>query len=82
MADHHLGVREHGVRSPNGEDGALAAIFAVIGETNRNFVEIGCGDGTECNTVHLLGNGWRGYWIDRDHAVQHARIHGLQAMVT
>lgn len=52
------------VCSQNDEDGIIREIFRRIGTTNRVFVEIGVGDGTECNTAFLLTNGWTGFWID------------------
>ena len=41
---------EKKIYSQFGEDGAINFIFSVIGHTNQFFVEIGVGDGTECNT--------------------------------
>ena len=46
------------------EDGIQAEIFRRIGTTNRQFIEFGCGDGTENNTVYLLLSGWTGLWMD------------------
>jgi hypothetical protein len=51
------------VYSQNDEDGILAAIFSKI-STNKTFIEIGVQDGTECNTLFMLLNGWRGSWIE------------------
>jgi len=48
------------------EDGSVAEIFRRIGEGRRTFVEIGVGDGVECNTLHLLLQGWTGHWVDAD----------------
>jgi len=53
------------VYSQNDEDGILAAIFEQIGG-NRTFLEIGLQDGTECNTLYLLIQGWRGAWVEAD----------------
>jgi hypothetical protein len=51
--------------SQNGEDGILLHIFSRIGVTNRKFVEIGIGDGRECNTANLSVNfGWSGLLLD------------------
>jgi len=50
--------------SQNDEDGILAEIFRRIGVKHKSFVEFGCGDGLENNTVYLLAQGWRGLWID------------------
>ena len=52
------------VFSQNDEDGIIAEIFARIGATNRRFVEFGVETGSECNTVKLLVEGWRGLWIE------------------
>jgi hypothetical protein len=59
-----LGRHERKVRSQNGEDGVLAAIFAAIGVTNKFFVEFGCQDATECNAAYLLEQGWQGLLMD------------------
>jgi len=50
--------------SQNGEDGILAEIFRRIGTTNQRFVEIGIGNGLECNTTFLLQQGWQGWWFE------------------
>ena len=42
----------------------LEAIFATIGVSDRYFVEIGCQDGTECNTAYLAEQGWHGLLMD------------------
>jgi hypothetical protein len=52
--------------SQNGEDGILAEIFHRIGMDSKIFVELGVGDGLENNTVFLLFQGWRGFWIEGD----------------
>src|SRR5262245_27134097 len=46
------------------EDGILAAILARIGLASGTFLEIGVGDGTKNNTIHLMAQGWSGQWID------------------
>ena len=56
------------VNSQNGEDGMIHEIFRRIGTQSRMFVEIGVGDGRECNTAFLLSQGWAGYWVDGDDA--------------
>jgi len=48
----------------NGEDGILAEIFRRIGSNWRTFLEIGVGDGLENNTVFLLSQGWKGWWVE------------------
>ena len=51
--------------SQHGEDGLLRYIFDTIGETNRQVVEFGCGDGRECNAAYLLlFRDWRGLLMD------------------
>lgn len=49
--------------SQNDEDGIVAAILKRIKIDNGVFVEYGCGDGLENNTVQLLMRGWSGVWI-------------------
>ena len=54
-------------RSQNGEDGILLYIFSLIGTTSKRLVEIGAGDGLECNAANLIINhGWQGLLIDGD----------------
>jgi hypothetical protein len=78
------------VNSQSGEDGILHEIFRRIGETDRTFVEVGVGDGTENNTAFLLALGWSGFWIDgsgafratlRRHSVPAERLRGAVAFV-
>ncbi len=57
---------EQRVFSQNGEDGVIAEIFRRIGTTNQAFVEFGCGNGIENNTLYLLHRDWTGLWIDGD----------------
>jgi hypothetical protein len=55
------------VFSQNDEDGILAAIFALVGTTNKTAVELCAGDGIECNTANLAVNhGWRTLLFDAD----------------
>ena len=54
------------VFSQNFEDAIIAEIFHRVGTTSRTFVEVGIGDGTECNTRFLLAQGWKGLWIEGD----------------
>ncbi len=52
------------VYSEGPEDGMLYEIFQRVGTESMTFVEIGIGDGLECNTAFLLIQGWAGCWID------------------
>lgn len=52
--------------SQNDEDGILGEIFRRIGVARSEFIEFGCGDGGENNTLYLLLAGWRGVWLDGD----------------
>ena len=61
-----LNRHEAQVFSQNGEDGAIAEIFARIGVVDRVFVEFGAGDGMENNTTYLLFQGWSGFWFEGD----------------
>lgn len=61
---HDLTAFEARVYSQNGEDGVLQALFRVLGTTNRFFVEIGTGNGRECNSRLLGEHGWRGVMLD------------------
>jgi hypothetical protein len=58
-------IEEKKIYSQNGEDGVIESIFREIGTTNRVFVEIGVGDGSENNTRHLVESGWSGLWVDK-----------------
>jgi hypothetical protein len=55
---------ERRIYSQNGEDGILQYIFHKIGATNKFFVEVGAGDGIQCNTRFLKRLGWEGLQID------------------
>ena len=51
--------------SQNDEDGIVLFIFGVTGTQTRTFVEIGTGDGLECNCANLAINfGWHGLFVD------------------
>jgi hypothetical protein len=61
-----LARHEFKVYSQNGEDGILREIFRRIGISSHSFVEIGVGNGLECNTTFLVAQGWTGCWIEGD----------------
>lgn len=46
------------------EDGIIEQIFARLDPIeNSTFIELGVGNGAECNSLALLAKGWRGLWI-------------------
>jgi hypothetical protein len=49
--------------SQNDEDGIISAILKRLKIDKGVFVEFGCGDGLENNTLQLLMRGWSGVWI-------------------
>jgi hypothetical protein len=50
--------------SQNDEDGILLEILRrIAAQSPATFLELGVGDGTECNTIILLALGWRGAWL-------------------
>lgn len=57
------------VYSQTDEDGIVSEIFRRIGDGNRFFVEMGCGNGTENNSHFLLLKNWRGGWVDANGAL-------------
>ena len=58
------------------EDGIISRIFAVLGDGDRTFVEIGSSDGLENNTHALLLQGWQGAWFEADsHKVRFVMTH-------
>ncbi len=63
------------VFSEANEDGAISEIFRRVGTESRFFVEIGVGDGLECNTAFLLMQGWSGVWFECSQpSVQQGRL--------
>ena len=80
--------------SQTDEDGIIQEIFRRIGTTNKTFVEFGVETASECNTVKLLVEGWRGLWIEASSAyvveigrnfgsfVSDGRLAVLQSFVT
>ncbi|MDD5623506.1 MAG: hypothetical protein PHI23_02225 [Candidatus Peribacteraceae bacterium] len=62
--------------SQNDEDGIIHAIFAMIGVTNRYYVEFGAEDGVQCNTRALrLFRGWQGLLLDGEHEDPAINLH-------
>lgn len=58
---------EFKIFSQSGEDGILMGIFSRVGTTNKKFMEIGIGNGDECNTANLsINHGWSGLLVDGD----------------
>ena len=52
--------------SQGDEDGITLEIVRRLGITAGTFAELGVGGGLENNTLILLANGWRGFWIGRE----------------
>lgn len=46
------------------EDGILDEIFKRIPQHSSTFVEFGCGDGLQNNSLALISRNWRGGWVD------------------
>ena len=94
--DAAYGNDEERVFSQNGEDGVLSAMLEELGFTSvlrrvregqragaaalGVYVEIGAGDGTECNTRILREAGWKGLTFDSGHDNQSIYLH--KAFVT
>ncbi len=55
------------VYSQNGEDGIIEKIIDLIGIDIKYFVEIGVGDGEQCNFRNLYKNkSWNGIFLDKE----------------
>jgi hypothetical protein len=54
------------VYSQNDEDGIIEAIFYRLGIQKGTFLEIGVGNGLECNSLYLIHKGWKGAWVEGD----------------
>jgi hypothetical protein len=50
----NINLFEQCIYSQHGEDGILKMIFYKVGKTNKFCVEVGVGDGSECNTRYLI----------------------------
>lgn len=72
-----LAETEFQVFSQNGEDGIIHFLLSLVGDGGRRFLEIGCGDGWECNTAALAKHrGWDGWLVEGDpHLADLARQH-------
>jgi hypothetical protein len=55
---------EKKVTSQNGEDGILEFLLSQLKVPNGTFIEIGCSDGTENNSRHLMRLGMSGTGVD------------------
>ncbi|NDE82610.1 MAG: hypothetical protein EB051_03215 [Chlamydiia bacterium] len=72
----NLPQHEKKVFSQNGEDGILDAIFNIIGETNRYYVEFGTENGYECNTRYLRETrNWTGLLMDGGYENKSINLH-------
>jgi len=67
IPDRHR-LEHHGrkIYSQNDEDGIIEEIFRRLGlsSCSGQFVEIGVGNGLECNTHYLLHCGFAGVWLE------------------
>ncbi len=52
--------------SQSDEDGITFEVLRRLGINQGCFVEFGVGDGTENNTLALIGLGWHGLWVGGD----------------
>ena len=50
--------------SQSDEDGIVDQILNRINLEDKTFIEFGCGNGLENNTLALISKGWKGGWID------------------
>lgn len=49
--------------SQTDEDGITLEIISRINPTNKTYLEFGCGNGLENNTLILAAAGWNGAWV-------------------
>jgi hypothetical protein len=73
--------------SQNDEDGITLEIVKRLGIGAGTFAELGVGNGLENNTLILLANGWRGFWIggedlDFNHKLNPQRFAFFKAFVS
>jgi len=60
------------IYSQNGEDGIIEYLLSRCNTINKNCIEIGVYDGTECNTANLIKNkNFKGVMIDNHHSFNH-----------
>lgn len=52
--------------SQSDEDGLTLEILRRLGINNGVFIELGCGNGLENNSLILVMNGWRGVWVGQN----------------
>lgn len=57
------------VYSQGDEDGILGEIFSRLQIEKGVFLEVGVGNGLECNSLYLLHQGWRGWWIENNNRI-------------
>lgn len=55
---------EEKITSQNGEDGVLIYLHSLLQKKNNTFVEIGCADGKENNSLNLVKHGLSGIAVD------------------
>ncbi len=67
--------------SQNDEDGITLEILKRINITNKTFLEIGAGDGTENNTLVLLANDWKGTWVDLNKKINNLITYSIHTNV-
>jgi hypothetical protein len=66
----------HREYSQHNEDGMLLAVFETIGVRDARCVEVGTGDGRECNTRLLREQrGWNGLLLDATHEDWRINLH-------
>jgi hypothetical protein len=73
-----LHTKERKVYSQNGEDGIIEYLVKLIYNTpeNKKYLEIGTGDGSECNTRYLREKyNWSGVLIDSDYENLNINLH-------
>lgn len=73
--------------SQTDEDGITLEIVRRLGIKSGTFAELGVGNGLENNTLILLANGWRGFWIggqdlDFNHSLNPQRFAFFKAWVS